>query len=215
MSVFYRGQYVRTRFAPHFHATSPLTRRYDIPPASLVISGHSHAYSRGLLANFVSEPFFEVAGSSFISRDVIRAAKAEHKKHSDPSAPQPDDGVVYVVTGGAGGPLDMLPVEDWGFYERSIPGKHHFGHIMLDMSATLLSIDEWGDDWQDSRDKRSEFQKKHVRVYRLTGSQLVCAGTNESWEAGHYQAADRLVWTTVGVDGKILDRFIIEANSCR
>ncbi|KAG0142574.1 hypothetical protein CROQUDRAFT_717597 [Cronartium quercuum f. sp. fusiforme G11] len=213
------GQYVRTRFTPHFHATSTLTRRYDIPPASLVISGHSHAYSRGFLSNFIAEPhFFDPSGggSNSIPRDTIRAAKAERKKHADhPSDPQKENGVVYVVTGGAGGTLDKERVEDWGFYERSISGSFHFNHVMIDMSATLLSIDEWGSDWQDGREKREGFNKEHVRVYRLLGSQLVCAGTNESWESGHYQATDRLIWTSIDPNGKVLDRFVIEADSCR
>lgn len=208
------GQYVRTRFAPHFHALSTLTRRYDIPPASMVISGHSHAYSRGLLSNFVADSYFDVAGSSYISRDVIRAAKAEHSKHVDPSSPQLDNGVVYVISGGAGGTLDKKKAEHWGFYEKSIP-KHHFGYMMIDMSNTLLSIEEWGEDWQDSRDKRIEYKKSHIRTYKLVGSQLVCNGTNESWESGHYSAIDRLVFTNLGMDGKLLDRFVIEANSCR
>ncbi|KAH9822244.1 Metallo-dependent phosphatase-like protein, partial [Melampsora americana] len=154
------GQYVRTRFAPHFHATSTLTKRYDIPPASIVISGHSHAYSRGLLSNFVAESYFDVTGSGFISREVIRAAKAEHSKHIDPSSPQLDHGVVYVISGGGGGTLDKTKAEHWGFYERSIV-KHHFGYMMIDI-----------------RDKRMEYKRAGLRVYKLIGSQLVCNGTN-------------------------------------
>ncbi|KAI8449782.1 Metallo-dependent phosphatase-like protein [Phakopsora pachyrhizi] len=210
------GQYVRNRFAPHFHGVSTLTKRYDIPSASLVISGHSHAYSRGYLSNLVSPSYFYPDSSSSIPREVLKTSRMTNKNlMNDLNHPQADHGVVYVITGGAGGVLDTERVENWGFYERSIVNKHHFGYMMLDMSETLLSIDEWGEDWRDSRDRRKKFHDHKLRVYKLVGSQLVCKGTNDSWESGHYQATDRLIWTTVDVDGKIIDRFIIEADSCR
>ncbi|POW02494.1 hypothetical protein PSTT_11730 [Puccinia striiformis] len=137
------GAYVRTRFAPHFHAVSPLTSRYDIPPASLVISG------------------------------------------------------------GAGGTLDKERVEDW------------------DMSSTLESIDEWQQDWLDSKTKRLGYKDLKLRVYKSIGSQLVCQGPSTAdeggtdqhgnpkqvWKAGHYLATDRLVWNTRSIDGKLLDRY--------
>ncbi|KAI9625349.1 hypothetical protein H4Q26_016372 [Puccinia striiformis f. sp. tritici PST-130] len=78
------GAYVRTRFAPHFHAVSPLTSRYDIPPASLVISGHSHVYARGMLSNYVAESFFKVKDSSEIPTDIKKEPELKTDKSMIP-----------------------------------------------------------------------------------------------------------------------------------
>lgn len=214
------GHYVRERFAPHFHALSPETSRYDIPGASMVISGHSHAYNRGMLSNFVASDYFRTTESSHVPMETKKTARAQNKLVYDPNNPQQDFGVVYVVTGGAGGPLDHERVEEWGFYERSITKKYHFNHLQLDMSQTLLSLNEWTEDWSDSKLKRLSYKDKKLRVYKLVGSQLVCRGTEENsnskvWEGGRYRATDRLIWTTRAIDGRVLDRFVIEADSCR
>ncbi|KAI7943428.1 hypothetical protein MJO29_013272 [Puccinia striiformis f. sp. tritici] len=223
------GAYVRTRFAPHFHAVSPLTSRYDIPPASLVISGHSHVYARGMLSNYVAESFFKVKDSSEIPTDIKKEARTQNRQIYDPHNPQTDHGVVYVISGGAGGTLDKERVEDWGFYERTVLNQYHFNHMLLDMSSTLESIDEWQQDWLDSKTKRLGYKDLKLRVYKSIGSQLVCQGPSTAdeggidqhgnpkqvWKAGHYLATDRLVWNTRSIDGKLLDRFVIEANSCR
>lgn len=120
-----------------------------------------------------------------------------------------------MVSGGAFGVLDTEKVEYWGFDKLSISGKHHLNYMKLDMSLTLVSIDEWGEDWQDSRDENAGYIKNHDRVCKLTGSQLICQGTYDSLQSGHYQSSDRLFWNSFDIEGKILDRFIIEADSCR
>ncbi|EFP85162.1 hypothetical protein PGT21_002030 [Puccinia graminis f. sp. tritici] len=224
------GSYVRTRFAPHFHGLSPLTSRYDIPPASMVISGHSHMYARGMLSNFVAGQYFGETNSAGIPVELKKMARTQNKQVYDPVNPQMDHGVVYVISGGAGGVLDSERVEEWGFYERTVLGQFHFNHLQLDMSQTLSSVEEWNQDWDDSRNKRRAFKEKKVRVYKLIGSQLVCQGptdlrhssdddpqhkNSQVWEAGHYSATDRLVWSTRASDGRLLDRFVIEADSCR
>ena len=76
-------------------------------------------------------------------------------------------------------------VEDWGFYERTVLGKHHYNHLLLDMSQTLVSIEEWTQDWQDSKDKRTGFKDKKLRVYNLIGSQLVCKGAENPSQQKH------------------------------
>ncbi|OAV89983.1 hypothetical protein PTTG_07510 [Puccinia triticina 1-1 BBBD Race 1] len=220
------GSYVRTRFAPHFHALSPLTSRYDIPPASMVISGHSHMYGRGMLSNYVAGQYFEPESSAGIPVELKKMARTQNRQVYDPLNPQTDHGVVYVVSGGAGGVLDEERVEEWGFYERTVTKEFHFNHLLLDMSRTLSSKEEWNQDWEDSKNKRIHFKEKKLRVYKLIGSQLVCQGPidvdthdgqkkSQVWEAGHYSATDRLIWSTRSSDGRLLDRFIIEADSCR
>jgi len=221
------GSYVRTRFAPHFHGLSPMTLRYDIPRASMVISGHSHVYERGMLSNYVAEEYFYSANSGQISYEQKKTARSQNRQEYDPATPHLEHGVLYVVTGGAGGTLDTERVEEWGFYERTVIQEYHFNHMLLDMSRTLSSLEEWSQDWEDSRAKRAVFKEKKVRVYKLVGSQLVCQGPTESsssgsdgepnhvWIAGHYSATDRLVWSTRSSDGRLLDRFVIEADSCR
>ncbi|PLW40273.1 hypothetical protein PCASD_08547 [Puccinia coronata f. sp. avenae] len=219
------GSYVRTRFAPHFHGLSGMTQRYDIPPASLVISGHSHMYARGMLSTFIADDYFRPDSSARIPVEVKKTARSQNRHEYDPVTPHLDNGVVYVISGGAGGTLDSERVEEWGFYERTVTKEYHFNHMLLDMSRTLSSHEEWKQDWEDSRSKRAAFKEKKVRVYKLIGSQLVCQGpvdstspdgkTHQVWNAGHYSATDRLVWSTRSADGRLLDRFIIEADSCR
>jgi hypothetical protein len=202
-----------------------MTQRYDIPPASLVISGHSHMYARGMLSTFVADDYFRPDSSARIPVEVKKTARSQNRHEYDPVTPHLDNGVVYVISGGAGGTLDSERVEEWGFYERTVTKEYHFNHMLLDMSRTLSSHEEWKQDWEDSRSKRAAFKEKKVRVYKLIGSQLVCQGpvdstspdgkTHQVWNAGHYSATDRLVWSTRSADGRLLDRFIIEADSCR
>jgi hypothetical protein len=180
-----------------------------------------------MLSNFVAGQYFGETNSAGIPLELKKMARTQNKQMYDPVNPQMDHGVVYVISGGAGGVLDEERVEEWGFYERTVLGQFHFNHLQLDMSQTLSSVEEWNQDWDDSRNKRRGFKEKKVRVYKLIGSQLVCQGPtdlrhsedthqkSQLWEAGHYSATDRLVWSTRASDGRLLDRFVIEADSCR
>jgi hypothetical protein len=47
-------------------------------------------------------------------------------------------GTMMAVIGGAGGQLDSEQVEDWGFYETSLLGRHHFVMITLDNEGLRL-----------------------------------------------------------------------------
>ncbi|KAI9625350.1 hypothetical protein H4Q26_016373 [Puccinia striiformis f. sp. tritici PST-130] len=81
--------------------------------------------------------------------------------------------------------------------------------MLLDMSSTLESIDEWQQDWLDSKTKDWGPSTADEGGIDQHGN------PKQVWKAGHYLATDRLVWNTRSIDGKLLDRFVIEANSCR
>ena len=110
----------------------------------LVISGHQHCYSRGWLAPAVAQaltsPDPELFHNASSGRARARATARAHRwamrnqSAADGTADGPN-GPSYVtaqghamltVVGGAGGALDLLPVEDWGHVEVTVPRTHHF-----------------------------------------------------------------------------------------
>lgn len=199
-----RALWVRTRLAPHWHAMSDVTRQYEMPPATLVVSGHSHTYARGLLANFAATSYFAPLRSSELPEDSLRAAKGAHVMEGGF-----DGGVIYAITGGAGGTFDTERVERWGFFEKSVLKKHHFVHMMLDFvdETTIRTPMRKDNERRDNERRKRVWTRDKTRVYTLGGTEVPCAGK--------VQGADRMVWSAWDLKGKVIDRFIVEAPNCR
>ncbi|MBW0531540.1 hypothetical protein O181_071255 [Austropuccinia psidii MF-1] len=226
------NHYIRTAYAPHFHATSSVTRMYDIPPATLVISASSvPSYSRGLLRTYLAPYFFEGGPSSQIPSSVIKQIDMDRFSDLDPHSSAHDQGVVYVVTPGGGKKLKNPPskVENWGFYEAShiifnqksksskSSQTNFFSPLTFDMAPEFQSDQSWLDDSHENFNKHEKWSKENIKVYRLAGSQVICPTkfSQGDHHAKQYFAIDRLYWRTVDSSGKLLDRFVIEAESCR
>lgn len=199
-----RALYVRTRLAPHWHGMSHIARQYEMPPASLVLSGHSHTYARGLLANFAAAPFFGPIRSSAISEGDKRAARSAHD-----TSEGDDAGVVYTIIGGAGGTFDTDRVERWGWYEKSVLKTHHFVHLTLDFfdQATVRTPLQKEMERKDGERRKKVWAKDKTRVYRLQGSETPCGE--------RLQGVDRVLWAARDLKGKVIDRFVIEGANCR
>jgi len=133
----------------------PLFNRAKV---DLVISGHQHAYSRGFLP---SDPnlvdvlqrvetgrwkgggdgrpehalMIEEERSSLLDRTgpttYRLGGNGEHR------------GTMYTIAGGAGGELDMDRVEDWGLYEKSIKGLHHFVVMTMEQRQDGDAVLTW------------------------------------------------------------------------
>lgn len=102
---------------------------------------------------------------------------------------------MYVVCGGAGGTLDEDLVEDWGFYERSIKGQYHFGWLGLGFAGG------------DSKVGKVAVQGESARVYKVKG-RGECRFDEDP-------VTDVLEWRAIGLDGRQLDAFRMEAQGCQ
>ncbi|KNZ62004.1 hypothetical protein VP01_1325g1 [Puccinia sorghi] len=225
--------YIRTVYAPHFHATSDVTRMYDIPPATLVISSNEvPAYSRGLLRTYMTQYFFESGPSSRIPPTHIKQHELARYSDLDPHSRDEDHGVVYVVTPGSGKYQKNAPtkVENWGFYETSQShlkqhktsstgggGADYFSPMTLDMAPEFETDEMWLQDSHENFARRQQWSDENVRVYRIAGSQLPCPikYSEGDHHIKQYTAIDRLFWRTMDAKGRLVDRFVIEASSCR
>ncbi|BGP27018.1 hypothetical protein JCM10295v2_005980 [Rhodotorula toruloides] len=111
--------------------------------ASLVLSGHSHAYTRGFLPLTLVPSFASASNSSAVPA-LARAAALERSWERSTSVRErgvvEDEGVVLVTFGGAGGTLDEDRVEDWGFMSRSISGVGltSFGAFFMFLGVVML-----------------------------------------------------------------------------
>lgn len=173
------------------HRLTPLLSKHG---ASLVLSGHQHAYSRGFLPHSLHKAFTSAHTSASLPT-LAKATVRERGWEKTSAAPGviDQDGTVYVIAGGAGGTLDFDRVEDWGFYDASVSGRHHFGWIGLGFA---------GGAGETGRVRLGDGAK---RVYRFRARRR-CADANK--------VTDVLEWRAVGLDGKAFDAFRIEADGC-
>lgn len=116
----------------------------------------------------------------------------------------PIEGTVYAVFGGAGGTLDEERVEEWGFYERSVRGRYHFGWVKVEMGGEVGG--SGGAGAGAGKGKGRKEMEKGVRVY----------GQRKAREcrSGEREVLDRLEWEAVAVEGDVMDRFVVEARAC-
>lgn len=101
-----------------------------------------------------------------------------------------EEGTVYAVVGGAGGTLDRDRVEEWGFWESG-ERRFHAVWIVLRFGEVGRGEVEW------------EGKEVGERVYKVARRR----GCEE-------EVVDVLEWKAVGLDGKVFDRFRIEAEGC-
>jgi predicted phosphodiesterase len=134
------GKYVRTQLVPILMSGG----------VDLIVSGHQHAYSRGWISNEVVEELtkdeFEISMNKSEKRQRVRLMATSSKRSRDLqskdnftySIGRLKEGAMITVIGGAGGELDWEQVENWGFYETSLLGRHHFAVITLDNKRLRL-----------------------------------------------------------------------------
>ncbi|BGO94851.1 hypothetical protein NBRC10512v2_006644 [Rhodotorula toruloides] len=108
--------------------------------ASLVLSGHSHAYTRGFLPLSLVPSFASAPNSSAVPA-LARAAALERSWERSTSVRErgtvEDEGAVLITFGGAGGTLDEDRVENWGFMSRSV-GLTSFGAFFMFLGVVML-----------------------------------------------------------------------------
>jgi predicted phosphodiesterase len=134
------GKYVRTQLVPILMSGG----------IDLIVSGHQHAYSRGWISNEVGKELtkdeFEISMNKSEKRQRVRlmanswkqSRALQGKDNFTYSTDLLRGGTMMTVIGGAGGQLDSEQVEDWGFYETSLLGRHHFVMITLDSGGFRL-----------------------------------------------------------------------------
>ncbi|GAA6056573.1 hypothetical protein NBRC10513_001050 [Rhodotorula toruloides] len=172
--------------------------------ASLILSGHSHAYTRGFLPLSLV-PSFAAAPNSSAVPALARAAALERSWERSTSVRErgvvEDEGVVLITFGGAGGTLDEDRVEDWGFMSRSVSGVHHAGWMAVSFGDTAASKEV-------DRAMQRRGKKKAPTVFRPNPPRR-CRGMEEL-------VRDVIEWRSVSVydGGKELDRVFIVAESC-
>jgi hypothetical protein len=122
--------------------------------------------------------------------------------------------MVLVTFGGAGGTLDEDRVEDWGFVEKSVRGRYHFG--WLTASFTGLVIDGEG---EKRREEPASFKALdgEVEKQKRGGSQpprVFQSMRVGRCGVGQEAVRDAVEWRAVDVDGKELDRVWLVGNGC-
>ena len=184
-----RSSYVR-------HRLTPLLSQHH---ASIVLSGHQHAYSRGFLPAALHRAFAAVTHAGALpalAKAAVRERAWEKKQRAvGGTVALPTEGIVYAVFGGAGGTLDEDRVEDWGFYEKSVRGRYHFGWAKLEMGRAVDGV--------KGRGKGD----RGVRIYEQKRER-------ECRAAVEREVVDRLEWEAVAVEGDVIDRFVVEARAC-
>ncbi|KAG0142575.1 hypothetical protein CROQUDRAFT_50132 [Cronartium quercuum f. sp. fusiforme G11] len=227
--------YVRTVFAPHFHAISPISIQFDIPPATIVISSQPAAYYRGLLQNHFARHYVNAVTPDKISANIKKGSNVEHDSTSDPHAPEIERGVIYVTIPGQGSGIKHTHPEGWGFYEIASDFSHRknptsfFSDLRFDLATTSFdSHEDQTMDWDENTVRRIEWEKEGIRFYHMLGSQSVCEPVHKV-DVGHedesYQKKnekkfygigyDRLYFRVMTTKGQVIDKFVIEAAACR
>ncbi|GAA6019665.1 hypothetical protein JCM11491_004872 [Sporobolomyces phaffii] len=205
---------------------------------SLLLSGHSHAYSRGFVPASVVPSFTSrVDGVDSASLPAFAVATVgerswEKATRARSSGVVDEPGLVTVVFGGAGGTLDRDRVETWGgLFERGKwgppgvdgdgGGNYHFGHLTLHLagrdgtrparSFTDLSASNGARGRWRGRDGRRDWRGKGEWVYRAEPwrDERACAA-----EAGRTWVEDWLEWRAIDVDGATRDRIGIVGHAC-
>ncbi|GAA5852594.1 hypothetical protein JCM9279_005522 [Rhodotorula babjevae] len=191
--------YVRT-------ALLPLLARAQ---CTILLSGHSHAYTRGFLPYSLVPAFAAAPNSTAVSAFAVAAAREKGWERTaevrERGAVQ-DEGMLLVTLGGAGGTLDEDRVEEWGWMGVSRSGVHHGGWIALSFAGSgaveppsALEVEA-----ALAAGRRGE----GVRVYEVDRARRC------SEEDGEVRGRDVFEWRAVGVDGESVDRVFVVSNAC-
>ncbi|GAA5920793.1 hypothetical protein JCM3775_003952 [Rhodotorula graminis] len=176
---------------------------------SIVLSGHSHAYTRGFLPYSLVPPFAAAPDSAAVGAFAAAAAREKGWERTaevrERGAVQ-DEGMLLVTLGGAGGTLDADRVEEWGWMGVSRSGVHHGGWIALSFAGAGAVEPPSALDVEGAlaAGRRGE----GVRVYEVDRARRC------SDEDGEVLARDVFEWRAVGLDGKSLDRVFLVSHGC-
>ncbi|GAA5900436.1 hypothetical protein JCM8208_005361 [Rhodotorula glutinis] len=176
---------------------------------SILLSGHSHAYTRGFLPYSLVPSFAVAPNSTAVGAFAAAAARDKGWERTaevrERGAVQ-DEGMLLVTLGGAGGTLDADRVEEWGWMGVSRSGVHHGGWIAMSFAGTgaveppsVLDVEA-----ALAAGRRGE----GVQVYEVDRARRC------SDEAGEVLARDVFEWRAVGVDGESLDRVFVVSHGC-
>lgn len=192
--MFLRSKLTRSELSRSIFVRLRLTPLLTQHGASMVLSGHQHAYSRGFLPHSLHRAYTSSSNSSTLPPfAVATVSERGWEKSSHTSNTIAEDGTIYVISGGAGGTLDEDRVEQWCFYERSIRRRYHFGWLGLGFASGPGGVGQ------------VEMPERAKRVYAMQGREDCSTGSS---------LTDVLEWRAVGVDGRTMDSFRIEAQGC-
>ncbi|GAA5869268.1 hypothetical protein JCM3774_004189 [Rhodotorula dairenensis] len=199
---------------------SAYVRRRLIPQladagCALVLSGHSHAYTRGFVPHSLIGDLARAADSRSLPSETVARLRARPWLHAiseeEDSGRIDEPGLVAVTFGGAGGTLDSDRVEDWHVMDKSISGRYHFGWIAVSFGGKngqeAGTVDRALDDAQREGDATRAGGTNRPRVYR--------ARRRTRCRRGEEPVRDVVEWRAVGLDGvSELDRFFLVGDGC-
>ncbi|GAA5981427.1 hypothetical protein JCM11641_004759 [Rhodosporidiobolus odoratus] len=187
------------------HRLLPLLAQHH---CTLVLSGHSHAYTRGFLPYTLVPSFTRVSNSqnlSSLAQAAVRVRSWEKTASVRLSNAVEEPGMLLVTFGGAGGTLDTDKVEDWGFMSKSMSAKHHFGW----MAASFSSSEG------EEPEAMAALEVEHGRRRRKGESPRVYASRMVGrCREGEKEVRDAVEWRAVGVDGREMDRVWVVGKGC-
>lgn len=191
-----------------------LIPQLSLADCALVLSGHSHAYTRGFVPHTLVPDLARARDSRSLPRDTVARLRARPWLHA---VSEEDDGalnrktrihhepgLVAVTFGGAGGSLDRDRVEDWHVMDQSLRGRYHFGWMAVSFGGK--NGQETGGGAVRALDELLEEDAATV-VYH--------AKRRERCRPGEERVRDVVEWRAVGLDGETaLDRFFLVGEGC-
>ncbi|GAA6021227.1 hypothetical protein JCM10207_002581 [Rhodosporidiobolus poonsookiae] len=175
---------------------------------NLVLSGHSHAYTRGFLPTSLLPSFHNASHASSVPPSALSAARArawETTPSALASGQVTEPGMLLLTFGGAGGSLDRDRVEEWGFMSRSVSGTHHFGWLAVSFSSS------------DGREAGAvdELEREVEHAKRAGGVTRVYRSKRRSECAeGRREVRDVVEWRAVDGEGRGVDRVWLVGEGC-
>ncbi|GAA5971896.1 hypothetical protein JCM8115_000561 [Rhodotorula mucilaginosa] len=199
--------YVRRRLIPQL----------SLADCALVLSGHSHAYTRGFVPHALVPDLARAPDSRSLSRDTLARLRARPWLHAV-SEDDDDDtlvnrktrinhepGLVAITFGGAGGSLDLDRVEEWHVMDQSLSGRYHFGWMAVSFGGK--NGQEAGGGAVRALDELPE-EDVTTTVYHAKRREERC-------RPGEERVRDVVEWRAVGLDGETeLDRFFLIGEGC-
>ncbi|GAA5866274.1 hypothetical protein JCM8547_007225 [Rhodosporidiobolus lusitaniae] len=182
---------------------------------SLVLSGHSHAYTRGFLPYSLVPSFSSATNSSSVSPLASAAAhsRAWERSSSVRETGMVDEpGMLLITFGGAGGSLDEDRVEEWGIMSRSISGKYHAGWLAASFVGLVGGRE--GKVGEAAAVKELERELDRAKGRRKEAPRMYRSEKLERCGVGEEEARDVVDWRAVGVNGREIDRVWLVGGGC-
>ncbi|GAA5837959.1 hypothetical protein JCM11251_006811 [Rhodosporidiobolus azoricus] len=170
---------------------------------NLVLSGHSHAYTRGFLPYSLVPAYSSATSSSGLSGSVLAAARSASVFPPEGEEAGNKAGMLLITFGGAGGSLDSDRVEEWGFMDRSISGRYHFGWLAASFADENREASAARELKQETKRRKREGERR--RVFSSTGAGECAQGK---------EVRDVVEWRAIGVEGEEVDRVWLVSTGC-